>query len=156
LSWAALSGAFGIAAALGCRLARAPAASCFGGFVLSILPIALAYHLAHYLPAFLVNAQYALIAFGDPFAQGWNLLGLAERHPTASFLADYGSVAVLWTVQCALIVAGHVLAVLVAHAIALNRFGIGRAAMLSQLPLAVLMIAYTAFGLWLLSAPTAG
>ena len=50
----------------------------------------------------------------------------------------------------------HVLAVLVAHAIALERFGTGRAAFLSQLPLALLMIAYTAFGLWLLSAPTAG
>ncbi|HEX6103313.1 MAG TPA: hypothetical protein VF031_09725 [Alphaproteobacteria bacterium] len=156
LSWAALSAAFGIAAALGCRLARAPAASCFGGFVLSILPIALAYHLAHYLPAFLINAQYALAALGDPFGLGWNLLGLAERHPVTSFLADYHSVAVLWTAQSGLIVLGHILAVLVAHAIALERFGTGRAAFMSQLPLALLMIAYTAFGLWLLSAPTAG
>jgi hypothetical protein len=156
LSWAGLSAAFGIAAALGCRLVRAPAASCFGALVLSILPIALAYHIAHYLPAFLVNAQYALAAFGDPFSWGWNLLGLAERHPTTSFFADYGSVAVLWTVQSGTIVIGHILAVLVAHAIALERFESGRAAFFSQLPLALLMIAYTAFGLWLLSAPTAG
>jgi hypothetical protein len=63
---------------------------------------------------------------------------------------------VLWTAQSGLIVLGHILAVLVAHAIALERFGSGRAAFLSQLPLALLMIAYTAFGLWLLSAPTAG
>jgi hypothetical protein len=142
----------------GARLpARArPAASCFGALVLSILPIALAYHIAHYLPAFLVNAQYALAAFGDPFSWGWNLLGLAERHPTTSFFADYGSVAVLWTVQSGTIVIGHILAVLVAHAIALERFESGRAAFFSQLPLALLMIAYTAFGLWLLSAPTAG
>ena len=155
MSWAALSTAFGIAVLLGGRLARAPSLA-LGAFALSILPIALAYHLAHYLPAFLVNAQYALSALSDPFARGWDLIGLAHRHPTTSFLADYHSVAVLWTVQSALIVLGHVLAVLVAHAIALERFGTGRAAFLSQLPLALLMIAYTAFGLWLLSAPAAG
>jgi hypothetical protein len=103
-----------------------------------------------------VNAQYALAAFGDPLALGWNLLGLADQHPTTSFLADYHSVAILWTVQSGLIVLGHILAVLVAHGIALERFGTGRNAFLSQLPLAALMIAYTAFGLWLLSAPTAG
>ena len=157
-SWAALSAAFGTAVLLGGRLARAPGWPIrqIGAFALSILPIALAYHLAHYLPAFLVNAQYALAAFGDPFGLGWNLLGLAGRHPVTSFLNDYHSVAILWTVQSGLIVMGHVLAVLVAHAIALERFGTGRAAFLSQLPLALLMIGYTAFGLWLLSAPTAG
>ena len=47
-------------------------------------------------------------------------------------------------------------AVLVAHARAVERFGGGRAAPASQLPLALLMIGYTAFGLWLLAAPTAG
>jgi hypothetical protein len=158
LSWAALSAAFATAVLIGGRLARAgvSANSQIGAFVLSILPIALAYHLAHYLPAFLINAQYALAAFGDPFSLGWNLLGLADRHPTTSFLADYTSVAVLWTVQSAIIVIGHILAVLVAHAIALERVESGRAAFLSQLPLALLMIGYTAFGLWLLSAPTAG
>jgi hypothetical protein len=158
LSWAALSVAFGAAVWLGCRVAQAAGSTVghIGAFVLSILPIALAYHLAHYLPAFLVNAQYALAAFGDPFGLGWNLLGLAGTHPVTSFLADYHSVAVLWTVQSGLIVLGHVLAVLIAHAIALERFGSGRAAFVSQLPLALLMIAYTGFGLWLLSAPTAG
>lgn len=158
LSWAALSAAFGAAVLSGARLARVHGSGMdqIGAFALSILPIALAYHLAHYLPAFLVNAQYAIAAFGDPFGLGWNLLGLAERHPVTSFLADYHSVAVLWTAQSGLIVLGHILAVLVAHAIALERFGTGRAAFMSQLPLALLMIAYTAFGLWLLSAPTAG
>jgi hypothetical protein len=32
----------------------------------------------------------------------------------------------------------------------------GRAALLSQLPLTILMVAYTVLGLWLLSTPTAG
>jgi hypothetical protein len=36
------------------------------------------------------------------------------------------------------------------------RFGDGRRAALVQAPLAVLMVGYTLFGLWLLAAPTAG
>jgi hypothetical protein len=43
----------------------------------------------------------------------------------------------------------------VAHSIALRRFGSRTAAIRSQLPLAVLMVGYTTFGLWLLSTPTA-
>ncbi len=58
--------------------------------------------------------------------------------------------------QAAAIVLAHVLAVAGAHAIALKRQPAGRAALASQLPLALLMIGYTWFGLWLLAAPTAG
>jgi hypothetical protein len=157
-TWAALASAYALAVWLGGRLAgsRLPAPSLLGGFVLSILPISIAYHIAHYLPAFLVNAQYALAALGDPFSKGWNLLGLAERPVHTSFLSDYHSVAVLWFAEAAIVVLGHILAVLVAHAQAVERFGGGRAAPASQLPLALLMIGYTAFGLWLLAAPTAG
>ncbi len=158
LAWAALGLAFGVAVFLGRRLSgrRSGLAAGMGALVLSILPISIAYHIAHYLPAFLVNAQYALAALADPFALGWNPLGLAGRHVSASFLSDYGSVAILWSVQSGIIVLGHVLAVLAAHAIALEGFGSGRRAVVSQIPLAVLMVAYTAFGLWLLSTPTAG
>ena len=158
LTWAALTAAYALAVGLGGRLAgsRLPARALLGAFVLSILPISIAYHVAHYLPTFLVNAQYAIVALSDPFSTGWNLLGLAGRSVRTSFLSDYHSVAVLWSVEAGIVVLGHALAVLVAHAQALERFGSGRIALKSQLPLALLMIAYTAFGLWLLAAPTAG
>ena len=45
-------------------------ADVFGRLALSVLPIALAYHIAHYLTAFLVNSQYALAALSDPLASG--------------------------------------------------------------------------------------
>jgi len=157
LSWAALLGVYAIAVLAGARLsgARRSPGELFKFFVLSILPISVVYHAAHYLPAFLVNLQYALYAFNDPFAQGWRLLGLGEPQVTVSFLTDYYAVATLWAVEAALIVLGHILAVWVAHSIALERFGSRTAAVRSQLPLAVLMVGYTTFGLWLLSTPTA-
>lgn len=45
---------------------------------------------------------------------------------------------------------------ILAHLIAYRHFGSARLATVSQIPLAILMVGYTVFGLWLLSAPTAG
>src|SRR5690606_6194296 len=100
--------------------------------------------------------QYAVLSFGDPFDLGWAPFGDAHRHVTVSFLTDFAAVSVIWKLQAAGVVLGHVLAVLLAHMIALKRFGSGRVAVISQLPLAALMIGYTLFGLWLLATPTAG
>lgn len=156
--WAALGLAYGLAITLGCRLAggRVEARHALGAFVLSILPISIGYHFAHYLTAVMVNGQYALLAFSDPFALGWDLLGTDGRQVTASFLSTYDSVSIIWKLQAAGVVAGHVLAVALVHVIAVERFGSARAAVTSQLPLAVLMVGYTLFGLWLLAAPAAG
>ena len=63
---------------------------------------------------------------------------------------------IIWNVQTAAIVLGHVAAVVLAHALALRRLGDHRQAVLSQAPLAVLMVLYTLFGLWVLSTPVAG
>jgi hypothetical protein len=156
--WAALAMAYGAGIALGLRLAgvRGKIDHALGVFVLSILPISVGYHFAHYLTTFLVNGQYALGAFADPFARGWDLLGMADRHITVSFLSNYDAVSIIWKIQVAGVVLGHIVAVSLAHAIAFAAFGSARAALTSQLPLAVLMIGYTLFGLWLLAAPTAG
>jgi hypothetical protein len=155
--WAALSAAYMLAIWLGRRLAGAAAddGAASGLLVLSILPISLGYHFAHYLTTLLVNGQYAILAFNDPFAMGWNLLGLQGRHVIVSFLVDFDSVAVIWKLQAAAVVGGHLLAVAIAHMIAIERFGATRAAFLSQAPLAALMVAYTLLGLWLLAAPAA-
>jgi hypothetical protein len=62
----------------------------------------------------------------------------------------------IWNLQTAAIVTGHVAAVALAHALAIRHFGEGRRAVLSQLPLALFMVLYTLFGLWLLSTPVVG
>jgi hypothetical protein len=127
-----------------------------GTYVWSIVPIALAYHFSHYLTALLVNGQYALVSLSDPFSRGWNLFGTADMPVMAGIAAGSDAAWVMWNAQAAAIVGGHVLAVLAAHLLAFRLHPSVRAATLSQLPLTVLMIAYTVFGLWLLSTPTAG
>ena len=51
------------------------------------------------------------------------------------------------------IVLGHVIAVYVAHAIALGRYPDRRAAIRSQVPLLILMVGYTMAGLWIIAQP---
>ncbi|MBA3516411.1 MAG: hypothetical protein H0T75_01885 [Rhizobiales bacterium] len=76
----------------------------------------------------------------------------AEPRPA---LHTYDGVLAIWNLQTAGIVAGHVAAVALAHALALRHFGDTRRAMASQGPLALLMVLYTLLGLWLLSTPAA-
>lgn len=127
-----------------------------GLLVWSIVPIALAYHFSHYLTALLVNGQYALVALSDPFGLGWNLFGTAYLPVSAGVTMGFEQARLIWNLQAAAIVGGHVLAVVVAHGLAGRLSGGNGRATLSQLPLTLLMIGYTVFGLWLLSTPTAG
>ena len=149
---------FGASILVGLELAgrRPPLDKVAGLLVWSIVPIALAYHIAHYLTDVLVSGQYALVALSDPFALGWDLLGTAHMPVTAGIAAGANAAWWLWNIQAALIVGGHILAVLVAHSAASRLAPATRQAILLQLPLTALMIAYTLFGLWLLSTPSAG
>jgi hypothetical protein len=124
-----------------------------GRLIYSIVPIALAFQAAHYLTTVLVDGQNVLIALSDPFALGWNLFGSAHWHTTTSFLNTLDGVSLIFNSETAIITLGHVVGIVMAHLIALKVFGNSRSAVVSQIPLAVLMVAYTAFGLWLLSTP---
>ena len=118
-------------------------------FVLSLMPIAIAYHLAHYLHYLLVAGQFAIPLASDPLGAGWNLFG------SAGFRADPALVGARfsWYASLAAIVTGHVIAMYVAHATALQFFRDRRLALASQYPLAVLMVAYTMLSLWILAQP---
>ena len=124
--------------------------------VVSLAPISLAFHFAHYLTAFLVNTQYALLALSDPFHRHWDLLGLGENRVTTSFLNNRDDVSLIWNAQAFAIVLGHILAVVMAQALSQWGGHGKRVRFAGQTPLAALMILYTLFGLWLLSTPVAG
>jgi len=157
LTWLVLAVLYTGAVLLGWRLARRPGepGALLGTLVFSIMPISLAFHFSHYLTALLVNGQYALAAASDPFGTGRDLLSLGHFHVTASFLSTYEGTTAIWNAQTASIVIGHVLAVVLAHELARRAIADSRAVVLSQLPLAAAMVAYTLFGLWLLSTPVA-
>lgn len=125
----------------------------FRAFAPALLPIAFAYHFAHYLPAIMIEAQALPIILNDPLGTRADLFGWAGREVTTGFLNRLDTVNRIWLAQAGMVVAGHMIAILISHRIALSLFGTHRRAALSQVPIAVFMVAYTLFGLWLLASP---
>ncbi len=148
--WALVAASILGAIALGRRMAggTAPFRQEAGPWMLSFLPIAAGYHVAHYLVALLTDGQYAIVALGDPFDRGWNPLGLPQNWVSFAMLADPGSVQAIWNAQFAAILGAHLLAVLIGLRMA------APARPLAHAPMTVLMVLYTIFGLWLLSTAT--
>jgi hypothetical protein len=135
-----------------CAATRLGAVEVACAFVLTLVPIAVAYHLAHYFSLLLTAGQFIIPLASDPFGYGWDLFG------TANYKVDLGVVSpyVFWYGAVSLIVIGHVIAVMLAHAAAVRVFGGGKAAIVSQIPMMVLMIAYTTLSLWILAQPVIG
>lgn len=139
--------AYGLTVGAGARLAGGPFWQSFRVLAPSMLPIAVGYHVAHYLTSFLVDVQYVKALVLD-------YVGMEPAPVTTGFFNTLATVRVIWLAQAGAVVLGHVSAVLVAHALALRLYrGDHRAAALSQVPLAAFMVAYTLFGLWLLASP---
>jgi hypothetical protein len=118
-------------------------------FALTLIPIAIGYHLAHYLVFLLVQGQYIVPLISDPFGWGWDLFG------TAGYRVDIAIVGArfAWYAAVAAVLAGHVVAVYLAHAMALRSFKPRRTALRSQVPLTALMVVYTFVSLSILAEP---
>jgi hypothetical protein len=118
-------------------------------FVLTLVPIAIAYLIAHYLSYFLIQGQLLIRLASDPFGFGWNIFGTAGFRPDISIVGAR----FVWYTSLFAIVIGHVAAVSLAHIIALRRLGDARLAIRSQIPMLVLMVAYTMLSLWIIAQP---
>lgn len=150
-----LTAMFSLTVWIGLQLGKShiPFRTAFGTLALSLLPIALVYHIAHYLTSFMVNIQYTFAALSDPFATGADWLGLQPFRVTTGFFNHIDSVRIIWSLQAGLVVLGHVWSVLLSHRLALRLFNDDPKASLATLPLSIFMIFYTFLGLWLLAAP---
>ena len=115
----------------------------------ALLPIAVAYHLAHYISYLLIAGQLIVPALSDPFGLGWNLFGGAGR------MIDIGIIGAeqIWWVAVGALVGGHSLSVLVAHRLAIALFGTRRRAIRALVPMTVAMIGLTMLSLWILAQP---
>ncbi|EFW93003.1 hypothetical protein ZOD2009_06589 [Haladaptatus paucihalophilus DX253] len=112
-------------------------------FAPTVLPIAAAYEVAHnYTYVFRNLGQLVAVALEPvaPGVQAVNPLG-------------WLSLPAFWGSQVLLIVLGHVIAVVAAHYVAVERFETASAARRGHLPLVVLMVGYTVLSLWIISQP---
>ena len=118
-------------------------------FAYSLLPIALVYHVTHYYTLMQTQGIKVLALFSDPFGWKWDLFGTANWFKYA-IIPDISWV---WHIQVITIVVGHIISVYIAHVEALRLFGNHKKATLSQLPMLLLMMAFTTAGLWILAQP---
>jgi hypothetical protein len=112
-----------------------------------LLPIAVGYLIAHYLTYLLIDGQNILVAISDPFQQGWDLFGTAFHEATGAWLPP----GLVWTVQLAAVVGGHMLGAWAGHVNAAAHAPPGRDAneiRRREVPLAVVMVALTTLTLW--------
>ena len=138
-----------------CRLtawsggSRVPVARIAGLYVLTLVPIAIAYHLAHYLSFLAMAGQYLIPLASDPFGFGWNLFG-TKNHFIRIGLVDARAV---WYIAIGAIVIGHIVAVYLAHCVALKTNSDRQRALRSQWPMVALMVCYTMTSLWIIAQP---
>jgi hypothetical protein len=119
-------------------------------FAHTLIPIALAYLVAHYFSLFVFQeqAQFTYL-LSDPLGTATtNLFGTAE----AGINFTVVSANAIWYVQVGALVVGHVLGLTLAHDRALTIWPDYRRATRSQYWMLAVMVAFTCFGLYLLSA----
>jgi hypothetical protein len=123
------------------------------GFAHTLIPIALAYLVAHYFSLFVFQeqAQFTYL-LSDP-------LGTAttDLFGTASGGIDFKALSAnaIWYVQVGALVIGHVAGLTLAHDRAIAYWGDYRQAARSQYWMLAVMVAFTCFGLYLLSVANA-
>ncbi len=123
------------------------------GFAHTLIPIALAYLVAHYFSLFVFQeqAQFTYL-LSDPLGTG-----TTDLFGTASSGIDFRllSANAIWYVQVGALVVGHVIALTLAHDRATAYWGNYRQAARSQYWMLAVMVAFTCFGLYLLSVANA-
>jgi len=84
----------------------------------TMLPIAFAYHVTHYLSLMLYESQSLIFRLNDPYGLGLNLFNISEVS-----INYFLSPVTLWTIQVFVTLAGHMLSVVLAHDLAVKLFG---------------------------------
>nr|WP_181686298.1 hypothetical protein [Halorhabdus salina] len=110
-------------------------------FAPPLVAIAAGYHLAHYLGYFLSLVPVLVTVLGSP-------LSPPATVPVLSLPGWFGAVPV------ASVLAGHLLAIWIAHATAFELFPGRLQAIRSQYPVIAVMVLYTMTSLWIVTQPT--
>ena len=119
------------------------------GFAHTLIPIALAYLVAHYFSLFVFQEQAQVgYLLSDPLGNG-----TTDLFGTASWGIDYTvlSANAIWYVQVGSLIFGHVLGLVLAHDRAVSYWQDYKQAARSQYWMLAVMVAFTCFGLYLLS-----
>ena len=141
---------------------RLPKNDVIRSFVFSLVPIALAYNLSHYISFLLITGQQIIPLISNPLGLGvgnwtlgqgnvtqWNLFGTSDYVPNIAII----DARFAWIFSVVALVVGHIISVLVAHLISIRRLENHKLAIKSQYPMLILMVFYTSVSLWIIAQP---
>jgi len=123
-------------------------------FLAGMMPIAIAYLIAHNFSAFVIQGQNILALISDPMGWGWNIWGTAHDYPDISLI----DAKVTWYIATFSIVFGHVVSVVMAHCVATQYCAqlhppTHIPAWVLNIPMTAVMICFTAISLTLIAEP---
>jgi hypothetical protein len=121
-------------------------------FAHSLVPIAVAYVLAHYVSLLLIQMQAVPALLSDPLGHGSDVLGTADWTVDSNWVSPEA----LWYLQVGFVVAGHAAALALAHDRALALYDRAAVAVRSQYWMLAVMVGFTCLALWLLSEVAQG
>ncbi|MFL2756053.1 MAG: hypothetical protein ACJ0BE_02185 [Dehalococcoidia bacterium] len=133
-------------------------------FVFSLVPIALAYNLSHYISFLLITGQQIIPLVSDPFGcssvdtpsfrnivcfYDWDLLNTRQYTPNISII----NAKFAWVFSVIALVGGHIFSVFIAHLISIRKLSNHKLAVKTQYPMLFLMVFYTGISLWIIAQP---
>ena len=116
-------------------------------FAHTMLPIAFAYHVTHYLSLLLFESQTFFYRLNDPIGTGADLFGINDVT-----IVYFLSPVALWTIQVIVTLIGHMLSVVLAHDLSVKLFGHGQSDK-TQYVFLFITVALTLQALFVLSVP---
>ena len=122
--------------------------SYFIAFAYPLLPVALAYHLAHNALHFFYEGSKLVRLISDPFGWGWDLFGTARSPLTMVVPIEY-----LWVSQVVMVVLGNFAAIWLVNRVGYRMFGNRRQAFRGTVPMVIFVALLSIGAMWLLSQP---
>ena len=113
----------------------------------TLVPIAVAYNVAHNFSSMVIQGQSFVQLLSDPLGRQWNVLGTATWYPDIGLL----DAEVNWYIALTAIVVGHMVSVVMAHRVATGLAP--RRVFQATWPLTLWMLSLTALSLYILADP---
>lgn len=118
-------------------------------FAIALIPIAVAYLIAHNFSSLMIQGQSIIFLMSDPLGLGWDIFSTANFRPNIGVI----DAKFTWYIAVFAIVVGHVIALVLNHLLAMRLVGSSQKATWVTLPQAVLMIMFTMLSLVIIAEP---
>lgn len=118
-------------------------------FAYLLIPIAMAYHIAHYFSFLLIQGQLLIPLLSDPLGMGWDLFN------TGDYRINIGvtNARMAWLIGVFCIIIGHCVTIILSHKVIKQNRPTSINRLRSNLPMLVLAVAYSMLSLWILAQP---